>query len=145
MSVSKVRAKLRVGGRLLPALFTASIIFAISHIPSEQIDLPSGGKLETTLVRLDVAYHLIIFLILSISICFGIRARSTRTLLLSALIATAYGISDEFHQLFIRGRDAQIIDMFINCLGATLGSGIWKGFYYMTRSADQPAGKKGRR
>ena len=143
MSISKVRTTLRVACRVLPALFTEAIIFTISHMPSEQIDLPSSGKLGITSVRLDVAYHLIIFLILSISICFGIKARSTRTLLFSALLATAYGISAEFHQLFIPGRDAQIIDIFINCLGATLGSGIWKAFYHKTRSAGLPAREKG--
>ncbi len=48
---------------------------------------------------------------------------SRRTLILTAwAAATFYGITDEFHQSFIPGRDASLADAVADSLGAALGA-----------------------
>lgn len=37
------------------------------------------------------------------------------------LLATLYGVTDEFHQLFVPGRSADRYDVLADCLGASLG------------------------
>lgn len=44
---------------------------------------------------------------------------------LSLLISFLYACSDEFHQLFVPGRSGQIVDVFIDTIGALLGIFIW--------------------
>jgi VanZ family protein len=43
-------------------------------------------------------------------------------LVLSVIITTIYGISDEFHQLFVPGRTFDYVDMSFNFIGAALAA-----------------------
>jgi VanZ family protein len=44
----------------------------------------------------------------------------------AALIATAYGVLDECHQLFVPGRSFEVLDMVANGIGALLASAaLW--------------------
>jgi VanZ family protein len=43
---------------------------------------------------------------------------------LAIVLATVYGVSDEFHQLFVPGRSADRYDVFADCAGATLGAAL---------------------
>jgi VanZ family protein len=53
----------------------------------------------------------------------GFRLRWT---LVAIVGATAYGISDEFHQSFVSGRHATIEDVLVNTIGATMAAaGLW--------------------
>ena len=46
--------------------------------------------------------------------------------LLTIVCATAYGISDEFHQWFVPGRTADVHDVMADAIGATLAAvGAW--------------------
>ena len=51
------------------------------------------------------------------------RAATWRVLLLAWLICTAYGASDEWHQLFVPGRQADVQDLFADSLGALAAAG----------------------
>jgi VanZ family protein len=39
-------------------------------------------------------------------------------------ISTAYGLSDEYHQSFVAGRDASAIDLLADAIGSILGTGL---------------------
>jgi VanZ family protein len=53
----------------------------------------------------------------------GFGRRVTRTIALAAIaIAIAYGISDEFHQSFVPGRDADLHDVYADGIGAVMGT-----------------------
>ena len=53
----------------------------------------------------------------------GLPARiSLRIALASIAIATAYGTSDEFHQLFVSGRSADLYDLLADSSGAVLAT-----------------------
>jgi VanZ family protein len=51
----------------------------------------------------------------------------------SALLASAYGASDEFHQSFVVGRDADVHDWIADSLGAIVGAGALVGFLDLWR------------
>jgi len=59
----------------------------------------------------------------------GLGRRVTRTVALVAIaVAIAYGISDEFHQSFVPGRDSDIHDVYADAVGAVIGTmacGAW--------------------
>ncbi len=44
--------------------------------------------------------------------------------LAAIVLATLYGITDEFHQLFVPGRSADRYDVLADCIGATIGIAI---------------------
>ena len=39
-------------------------------------------------------------------------------------LATLYGVTDEFHQLFVPGRSADPYDVLADCIGATMGTAV---------------------
>jgi VanZ family protein len=45
--------------------------------------------------------------------------------LLAVIFGTLYGISDEFHQSFVPGRDVSGFDVFIDFLGSAIGSRVY--------------------
>lgn len=53
-----------------------------------------------------------------------------RACLVAIACASLYGVSDEFHQLFVPGRMCDPVDWMVDTAGATLGSGI---FYAVQR------------
>ena len=44
---------------------------------------------------------------------------------LAVLLASAYGVSDEFHQSFVPHRTADVADWFADTVGAALGAGAY--------------------
>ena len=56
------------------------------------------------------------------------RRIAVRTLLTAIVLAAAYGVSDEIHQLFVPGRSYEIADMVADAAGAgvaTIGVTLW--------------------
>ena len=50
------------------------------------------------------------------------RAITARTALAAVMMATAYGATDEFHQMFVAGRSAELMDLAADGLGAIVGA-----------------------
>jgi len=99
-----------------------ALIFAMSS--TEQFPQPLG--LSTFL--LSIAAHLILYgvLALLLLVAFAQSLRPSRSSMLAAVaIASVYGISDEFHQSFVPGRDASVFDLLVNTVGATIAVVVW--------------------
>lgn len=47
--------------------------------------------------------------------------------LFAICIGVLYGLSDEFHQYFVPGREVEFFDFAANALGVILGQIFWKG------------------
>ena len=112
----------------LPVIAWAGVIFALSHT--------SGETLDTTVD--ETAQFIPIAFLLSPEFAhmaqFGVLAALAYRLLASyqtlpkrwtlggaLLFAVGYGVTDEFHQMFVPGRSATLGDLALDTLGAALG------------------------
>jgi VanZ family protein len=103
----------------LPAFLIAGIICFLSS--QSTLPQPQG------IVGLDKLLHLSAYGALGIATGLWVSAafwkrRPALALLLITLIVSAYGVTDEFHQYFVPGRDCDVWDWVADTLGAFLGA-----------------------
>ena len=56
----------------------------------------------------------------------GLWRVTPRAVLVAVLISTLYGVSDEYHQVFVPGRTFEVLDMIADAAGSVIGaSGAW--------------------
>ena len=77
----------------------------------------------------DVPAHAAAYAVLAVVMLRGLTGARlagvpARTALLAAILATAYGVTDEFHQSFVAGRHAELRDVAADALGATAGAAL---------------------
>lgn len=100
----------------LPAVITAALIFALSQQPSLP-DIPGGIP--------DWVAHGLEYGFFALTLAFGAtrgfaaERRTPGRVSVAVLIASLYGVSDEFHQSFV-GRDATVQDWLADTVGAML-------------------------
>lgn len=83
----------------------------------------SGARLPHLPVNFDKVVHALIYVPLSFFIYSALKRSGFRkyVFVTAFLFASLYGVSDEFHQSFVPGRDAAVGDLFADFLGAFLG------------------------
>jgi Predicted integral membrane protein len=77
--------------------------------------------------NIDKLFHFVEYFILGVILVRAFANTSVKTsfnmiLLLSVLIASVYGLLDEFHQRFVSGRSPEIFDLISDIIGALLGA-----------------------
>jgi len=103
----------------LPPVVWAATLFSASLLP--------GPSLPTVEIpAYDKIVHVALYAVLG-ALCFRALRRTTallpiRAALFAAALATAYGVSDEVHQLWIPTRYADWRDAIADAVGALLGS-----------------------
>jgi len=102
----------------LPVAAHMLVIFLLSS--SSSLPAPPG-RLS------DKQAHAIAYAVLAGLICRalagGRRAGLTAgRALAAALLAVAYGMTDEWHQSFVPGRQSEVADLYADALGAALGA-----------------------
>ncbi len=83
----------------------------------------------------DKLYHAVAYGLLGSLLLLSMRPRlgyGIGQMLLASLIATLYGISDEWHQSFVPGRTSDVLDVVSNGIGALLATGA---LLYISRRA----------
>lgn len=107
----------------LPVLAYAAVIFAFSSIPGSSI--PSQICSFTTFLHF-IEYS-IFALLLSRAIKNSFRSLTKLHLcIIVTLIASLYGASDEFHQVFVLGRYATFLDFAVDSLGGLIGGLLYR-------------------
>ena len=110
----------------LPLVLWAALVFVSSSIPSDQfpiVEIPGSDK----------AVHLIIYFIFCAlthrALVFQTRypILSSNSLPLSVAASILYGASDELHQLLVPGREASLLDLSADALGALAFAFWYKG------------------
>jgi VanZ family protein len=101
----------------LPALSYMTLIFLVSSGP---ITSPSISKAP------DYVLHFLAYAALYVAVFWAVHegltpARNRGGYWLPAVITILYGISDEYHQSFIPSRDASVLDVGTDALGALAG------------------------
>lgn len=100
-----------------PVVLYMGIIFFVSHQP--EVSIPAG---LTDKSSHSLAYTLLGVLMVR-ALAGGLGARiAARTALLGVLLTTLYGASDEFHQMFVAGRSAELYDLYADATGAAIGA-----------------------
>ncbi len=101
---------------LLLALAWMAVLFYLSHQPTLATPMLFSGQ--------DKLFHALAYAVLGF-LLLGSRQLSgngfnTAQVRSSILIASLYGISDEFHQYFVPGRSADVWDWVADTLGAVI-------------------------
>lgn len=109
--------------RMVPLAATMGTIFFLSHQPGNRLSLPPFPGI-------DKIGHMMIYGTLAGTVIFAFSARLKDTrpqkvLFLTVAFCLLYGISDEFHQFFIPGRSASVLDVLADCGGAVMASFFW--------------------
>lgn len=121
-----------------PAIAYAALLYWLSDQPTLQ-HAPSNDKLAHL-----VAYAGLSGLLFR-AFYFGTARPASWVFLLSALLATLYGISDELHQSFVPGRTAAVDDVVADALGALFGAGALQLCYAQLGRWAKTGGPKVRR
>ena len=90
--------------RWLPALLLMLVIFLLSSIPSEE--MPNIGTWDTVLKKTG---HMLGFGLLAVVFWFALQWKGKHAWT-AFLLTVLYGLSDEFHQSFVPGRNPSLVD-----------------------------------
>jgi VanZ family protein len=92
----------------------AAAIFLVSSVPGSRLP----GHLPTQ------AGHLGEYLVMGILLYLALRVDhpAAKALAIAVLLASAYGVTDEFHQRFVAQRTPDVCDWAFDTLGALLGA-----------------------
>ena len=110
---------LRLAVIWLPLFIWMGVIFFFSSVPGENI--PSLFPLQ------DVLFHAIIYAVLGYLFARMLKNTSSgipslKIFVFTALFTCGYGLSDEFHQLFVPGRVFSLLDLLTDVAGGIAGS-----------------------
>ena len=111
------KKRTRSTAALVLAIAMACFIFFMSSIP--------GSGLPPNLGFWTIVAHFSEFAVFAALVAIALDYKvSSRLLvvLLAVVIASAYGASDEFHQLFVPGRFTDVADWITDTCGALFGS-----------------------
>jgi hypothetical protein len=113
--------------RFVPMLTVMATIFLLSHQSGDSISLPN-------IIEIDKIAHALIYGILAATTLYAIfpyKFTTNRLVTCAsvALFCLLYGLSDEFHQSFIAGRESSVADVAADFLGATLTVLLWRWQY----------------
>ena len=82
-------------------------------------------KVVSDVYHIDKVIHLVAYAVLGIlfyrALACPARGRPDACMLLSVLLASAYGLSDEIHQHFVPFRQADLLDLLADGVGSGLG------------------------
>lgn len=114
-----------------PVAAVMAAIFALSHAPMP----PLAGSVPDYWAHMG-AYALLAAVIVR-GMAGGRRPGVTRArIVLAALLAAGYGVSDEYHQSFVPGRDPSARDIAADAAGAAAGAGagwVWSIVFAVRR------------
>jgi VanZ family protein len=105
----------------LPAIVIAAIIFTLSAQANLRV---TEGDLDLVLRKLA---HMVVFGLLAAACLRGLTFHGVAgrvAIVAAAGTATAYAISDEFHQTFVTGRSGSPIDVAIDMVGIGIGLAV---------------------
>lgn len=118
--------------RVLPALALMGVIFYLSAKPPSGTDIPEWAR---------VVAHFTEYALLASLWAWALRPElGRRALAVAAVICVVYAVSDEFHQSFVDGRDSDLKDVMVDCIGITTALLLFQARVWpSTRSTQSPS------
>lgn len=130
--------------RWLPAILIMATIFALSSIPSSE--LPDFARADLFVKK---GGHMLGYGLLASAYLWGLLAErndrlhpegAKRNAITAWLLAVLYASTDEFHQSFVAGRHASLLDVGVDATGAAIALAVW--IWYLTRQIPAQKAKK---
>ena len=144
MGISEKRLRSgRVAGRLfhywLPVIGWMTLIFIVSD--QHQLPLYPTGMIDLLLKKLG---HLTEYAILAVLIQRALAQEwaCSSVSVLACLLSIVYALSDEYHQLFVPGRNGNLWDVGVDTLGAVIGLVLYARWRVWRRSRNHDLPKK---
>lgn len=129
--VVEVRKAVDAMIRMVPMITVMGAIFFLSHQPSGRLDLPK-------IPFFDKIGHFAIYGLLALTVLYipsqAARLSRPKTIVaVTVLFCTLFGITDEFHQSFVPGRDVSPADIAADTCGAAAAGLLWLQRRYFRR------------
>ena len=124
----------------LPVFICCLLIFIQSSYPSPE-SVPDWPYIDK-LLHIAV-YALLGALLLRAFKTLRIKNNVKLVMILSILLSSLYGISDEIHQHFVPYRNADLMDVFANLFGSIIGVYIFQSLYTSWERKDRPETRTG--
>ena len=106
-------------GLWAPVAAWMALIFSVSAMSA-----PPGARLAP-----DWATHALVYAalaaLLARALAGGVRRAALATLLLAASLATVYGVTDEWHQMYVPQRQSEVRDVVNDMIGAAIGAAVF--------------------
>lgn len=104
-----------------PMLFCMLGIFYMSHQPARTLDkfLPWLQRFIPTVNNFNWG-HFIAYFFLALAVYWALGTRMKSSKLLTILVCLLYGLSDEFHQMYVPGRTPDWLDIRNDFIGAAI-------------------------
>jgi VanZ family protein len=112
--------------RWLPAILIMGTLYVFSSIPS--YEMPSFTWADTLVKK---GGHMLGYGLLALAYMWGLlveRSDPKGSAVAAWLLALLYACSDEFHQIFVAGRHASLLDVGIDAIGAAIALAVWAWF-----------------
>jgi VanZ family protein len=97
-------------------------VAALFLVSSQSVPAAVGGVPDWLT---HAAAYLVLSLLLCRALAGGVRALPARWIVLSVLLSTVYGITDEYHQSFVPERQSEVMDVAKDLVGAVLGGWLY--------------------
>lgn len=107
----------------MAAIFWESSIGDYSSVPGVK---EGHNDLLSSIVHL-ISYLILCFLLIKSFVASGVK--NNKAILYGFIITVFYGATDEWHQLFVPGREAHVSDWLLDVSGAIITIYFYKYFY----------------
>ena len=102
----------------LPVIAYMAMLFGLSSI--SKLPEPPG---QISFYEVHVAAYVVLALLTSRALAKGrLRNVTARVAWGAILISALYGVSDEYHQRFVPGREFDVFDMVADAIGSVIGA-----------------------
>jgi VanZ family protein len=104
--------------RFIPAILTMAIIFGFSSVPAQV--MPSFGVWDLIIKK---ASHVIGYATLTLSFFYAFQFQR-KYIGFAIVFSIFYALTDEFHQSFVPGRHASLLDALVIDTGGSMLAGV---------------------
>jgi VanZ family protein len=98
----------------LPVFLWCALIYYFSSIPELKSDLPSQWDFVLRKIAHMAEYGILVFLFFRATVQ---KLNFRKSIAYSIVFSITYALTDEYHQLFVFGRQGSLADVFIDGIG----------------------------
>ena len=105
---------------VLPAVGYSALIFALSSFSLDIEELRPVFTFDKLLHLVE--YYILGYLLMRAFITSDVHFLAASPVAAAILVGSAYGLSDELHQVFVPGRDSSLLDFLFDAAGVALAA-----------------------